>query len=80
VRKSPSAALCHSSLVVKRGKDTLLLILPHKELSGLVRSGLRGGDVNDARNVGQPRPKKRPGKSTFKASCTEIAKCTCASS
>jgi hypothetical protein len=62
VRKTPSAALCHSWMVVKWRKDSLLLILPHKELFELVRSGLRGGDVNGDKNVGQPRPKQRPGK------------------
>jgi hypothetical protein len=37
VRKAPSAALCHSSLVVQRGgTDTPHLTLPHKELSGVV--------------------------------------------
>jgi hypothetical protein len=46
VKKTPSAALCHSSMVVKWGKDSLLLMPPHKELSELVKLGLRGGDVN----------------------------------
>ena len=66
VRKRPSAALWHSSLVLQQDTDTLLLIPPHKELSGVVSSGPRGGHVNVARDVGQPRPNQRPEKGSSK--------------
>jgi hypothetical protein len=52
VRNESSTALHNSWLVVYRPAVTLPLILLYKELSGVLRSGLRGGHSNSAGDVG----------------------------
>jgi hypothetical protein len=50
----------------------------HKELLGVVRSGLHGGHVNGATDFGGPWSFWQLGKCSFNTSCTERAKCMCA--
>jgi hypothetical protein len=61
-RKASPTALRLSSLVVYRHGATLPLILPRKELLGVVRSKLNGGHVKGARDFDEPLPVQRPGK------------------
>jgi len=61
-RKASPTTLRISSLVVYRHGTTLPLILPRKELLGVVRSKLLGGHVNGARDFDEPTPVQRPGK------------------
>ena len=70
----------HSSaqifVVVLATRSPSSLDIPHNELSGVVRSGLRGGHGSGVRDVGEPWPIQRPGKRSFKTSRTERAKCS----
>jgi len=61
-RKASPTALRISSLVVYRHGATLPLILPRKELLGVVRSKLHGGHINGARDFAEPPPLQRLGK------------------
>ena len=62
LRKGSPTSLCISSLVVYRHGVTLLLILPRKELLGVVRLKLRGGHVSGARDFDEPLSVQRPGR------------------
>ena len=76
--KVSSTDLRKSSSMVQRSATTLPFIIPHKELSGVVSKGLRGGHVNGARDVDKQRPIQRPGKWSFKTSLSERVKGACA--
>jgi len=60
--KASPTVLRISSLVAYRHGAALPLILPRKEMLVVVRSKLRGGHVNGARDFDEPLPVQRPGK------------------
>ena len=51
MRKASSTALHKSSLLLLQRAATLPLIIPHNELSGVVRSGLCDGHGNGTGDV-----------------------------